>query len=182
MNSIEKASNTSSIQFKKFTIKRDTTLINTPQYTKLSSLPAHFFRAAAMFGFMMWMPTSLPVTIGIMVAGSLLYRAAVERFCCFRFTIPSLVGAGAAWLAHLTRMNIASNAALASLGIALHALAFLPLLGYAVGVIYLSHRDVENRMKQLKLAEQKTPVLVAEKRLQFRVQLAAANVLLRNQF
>lgn len=124
-----------------------------PTLYKVVLVAAHFFRAAAMFSFMMWMPTPLPVTIGIMVAGSLLYRAAVERFCCFRFTLPSLTGAGAAWLTQLAHMSIASKAALTALGMALHALTFLPLLGYAIGVIYLAHRDVENRREQLKLKE-----------------------------
>lgn len=118
-----------------------------PTLYKVVLVACHFFRAAAMFGAMMWMPIPMPITAGIMVAGSLLYRAAVERFCCFRFTIPSLVGAGAAWVAQLAIINLVSNTALIPLG-------FIPLLGYTAWVIYLSHRDIENRMK---LIQQNAP-------------------------
>lgn len=163
MNTIDNACNTFMNGIQKVYDGTGKFLDKHPSLYKVVLVACHFFRAVSMFGFMMWMPTPLPVTIGVMVAGSLLYRAAVERFCCFRFTIPSLVGAGAAWLSHLTFVNSVSNAALTSLGITVNALASIPLLGYTAWIVYLSHKDIENRMKQLKLTQQNVPTLVPDK-------------------
>jgi hypothetical protein len=157
MSAIEKANNTvaTGIQNAYDTVGKF--LDKNPTLYKVVLVACHFFRAAAMCGFMLWMPIPLPITAGIMIIGSLLYRAAVERFCCFRFTIPSLVGAGTAWLAKLSIINFVTRAALASLGlIIVNSLAFLPFLGYIAWVIYLSHRDIEKRMKLLEETSQKT--------------------------
>ena len=127
-----------------------------PTLYKIVLIVSHFFRALAMFGIMMWMPIPMPVTAAAMVGGTLLYRVAVERFCCFRFAIPSMVGATAAWLTHLAIVNFVSSVALSSVGMAIaHALAFLPLLGYTAWVIYLSHADIEKRMQLLNPSEKK---------------------------
>lgn len=121
-----------------------------PTLYKIVLMASHFFRAVAMFGAMMWLPIPMLVTTGVMVTGTLLYRAAVERFCCFRFAIPSMVGAGAAWFAHLTAVNFVSGVALSSIAMTIaHSLLFLPLLGYTAWVIYLSHSDIEKRMELL---------------------------------
>lgn len=160
MNAINKASQSLMNAIQKAYDQVGNYLDNHPTLYKVVLVACHFFRTVTMFAAMMWMPSPLPVTVGIMVAGSLLYRAAVERFCCFRFTIPSLVGAGAAWLTQIAAVNYLSGAVLTTLGAALHTLAILPLLGYTAWVIYLSHQDIENRMKQLKPAEQNIPILV----------------------
>ncbi len=121
-----------------------------PTIYKIVLIACHFFRAVAMFALMEWIPLPMPVTVAGMVGGTLLYRAAVERFCCFRFAIPSMAGGAAAWLAKAGAINCISGAALSSVGLAIaNALLFLPLLGYTAWVIYLSHEDIEKRMETL---------------------------------
>jgi hypothetical protein len=125
-------------------------LDNNPILYKIVLIASHFFRALAMFGIMMWMPLPMPVTATAMIGGTLLYRAAVERFCCFRFAIPSMIGGTAAWLTHLAAVNFISGVALSSVGMTIaHALAFIPLLAYTAWVIYISHEDIEKRMALL---------------------------------
>jgi hypothetical protein len=121
-----------------------------PVLYKIVLVACHFFRTAAMYGLMMWLPIPKPATAAGMIAGTLLYRAAVERFCIFRFAIPSMVGAGAAWLAHVAIVNFVSGAALTSVGMTVaNSLALVPLAGYIGWVSYISHRDIEQRMKTL---------------------------------
>lgn len=121
-----------------------------PTVYKVVLVGCHFFRTLAMFGAMVYLPLPMLATATIMVGGSLIYRAAVERFCCFRFTIESLVGAASAWLAMIGTINFISGAALASVGLIIaNSLALLPVLGYMAWVIYLSHTDIENRMKTI---------------------------------
>ncbi len=121
-----------------------------PTVYKVVLIGCHFFRTLTMFGAMVYMPLPMVATAAIMVGGSLIYRAAVERFCCFRFTMESLMGAGAAWLAMIGTINFISGAALASVGLIIaNSIALLPVLGYTAWVIYLSHTDIENKMKTI---------------------------------
>lgn len=126
-------------------------LDNNPVLYKIVQVANHFFRSLAMFGLMVWLPIPMPVTACLMVGGTLLYKAAVERFCSFRFAIPSLVGAGALWLARLAVINFISGTALSSVGMTIAcALAFIPLAAYTAWVVYIAHTDIERRKFQLK--------------------------------
>lgn len=122
-----------------------------PTIYKIVLVACHFFRAIPMFAMMECMP--LPAAAGVAggsIAGALMYRAAVERFCCFRFAIPSMVGGGAAWLAKIAIVNYISGAAFSSLGAVIaNTLLFIPMLSYTAWVIYLAHEDIEKRMELL---------------------------------
>lgn len=132
-----------------------TFLDNNPTLYKIVLIALHFFRSIPMFGAMMWFPIPLWATATGMLAGTFLYKVAVERFCCLRFVIPSMVGAGAVWCAHLAVVNFVSGAALSSVGRMMgNSLFFLPLLGYTAWVSYLSHYDIEKRMKLLSSSTQ----------------------------
>ncbi|MEM1283455.1 MAG: hypothetical protein AAGG81_07865 [Chlamydiota bacterium] len=125
-----------------------------PTVYKVGLVGCHFFRTLTMFAAMVYLPLPMAVTSAIMVGGSFLYRAAVERFCCFRFTIESLIGAGSLWCVMIGTVNFVSGAALASVGmIFANSIALLPIVGYTVWVIYASNRDIEERMKKLKNLE-----------------------------
>lgn len=118
-----------------------------PVVYKVVLFACHLFRAAGMYGMMMVSPFSMPITCAIAVAGSLLYRASVERFCCFRFALPSCVGAGAYWLGKVPMINLVTGAAFTSISAAALSIAgALPLFGYLGYVAYISHEEYEAKM------------------------------------
>jgi len=108
----------------------------------------HIFRATTVFAFMKTLPFSLPVSFGVMLAPSLLYRASIERFCVFRFTLPALAGGTALWAAHAAAISLVAGTAFSSLAAFLSAgLGIASLAGYLVFVYKTSHEDIENYMK-----------------------------------
>lgn len=118
-----------------------------PVAYKVVLVACHFFRAAAMYGLMMVSPLPFPLTCTVAVAASLLYRSAVERFCCFRFALPSCVGAGAYWVSKVPLIQLISGVAFESLGHAFfNAVGALPLIGYIGYVAYISHIEYEDKM------------------------------------
>ena len=118
-----------------------------PVVYKIVLVACHLFRAAGMYGLMMVSPLPFPLTCAVAVAGSLLYRASVERFCCFRFALPSCVGAGAYWISKVPMIQLVSGAAFASVTSTVLSLAgALPLLGYVGYVSYISHEEYEANM------------------------------------
>lgn len=117
-----------------------------PAIYKVVLIACHFFRACGMYGFMMVSPFSLPATCILGVGGSLLYRASVERYCCYRFAIPSCLGAGAYWISKASIIQIMTKAAFKSLEkLAWNAVCALPFIGYVGYVIYLSHTEFEQK-------------------------------------
>lgn len=118
-----------------------------PVVYKVVLFACHLFRAVGMYGMMMVSPFSMPITCAIAITGSLLYRASVERFCCFRFALPSCVGAGALWLAKVPLIQLAAGAAFTSVSVAALSIAgTLPLIGYLGYVAYISHEEFEAKM------------------------------------
>ena len=121
-----------------------------PTCYKVVLAVSHLFRASSMFGIMSTLPMSPPLAFATMLAPSLLYRSSIERFCIFRFTLPSLAGGTCMWAARAgiasflakTALASMSSFALASVGI----LSFAAYLGYICAV---SHSDVERYMQTL---------------------------------
>ena len=104
-----------------------------PTVYKVALIVNHVVRALMNFAMMVWMPMPLLGSAGLMLIPSLLYRASVERFCVFRFTLPSWAG------------GVAMSIAMISV-----SLGGVLLAGYIVMVMYISHNDVEERMARLK--------------------------------
>jgi hypothetical protein len=104
-----------------------------PQTYKTVLVASHFFRMGAMFAMMQAMPLPFLVTCTLVTLPSLLYRASIERFCNFRFTLPSLAGA------------IAMQAAKGSLGA-----SFLTLGAYTAFVCHLSNHDIDRYLQGMK--------------------------------
>lgn len=100
-----------------------------PTLYKVSLVVSHIFRSVMMYGLMSISPF---VTFGVVLPLSLLYRVTVERFCAFRFTLPSLFGGAALILSGYSMIGYFSFAA------------------YVGMVSYISHTDVENYMKKKK--------------------------------
>ena len=118
-----------------------------PVVYKVVLVACHLFRAAGMYGMMMVSPFSLPITCALAIGGSLLYRASVERFCCFRFALPSCVGAGAYWLGKVPLIQVATGAAFTSISAAALSVAgALPLVGYLGYIVYIFHEEYEAKM------------------------------------
>lgn len=118
-----------------------------PVVYKVVLVACHLFRAVGMYGMMMVSPLSFPFTCAVAVAGSLLYRASVERFCCFRFALPSCVGAGAYWISKVPFIQLATGAPFASVSSAALSIAgALPLIGYLGYIAYISHEEYEAKM------------------------------------
>jgi hypothetical protein len=60
-----------------------------PNVYKTTLVASHFFRAVMMSCMISASPL---IGIGLAIPLSLVYRFSVERFCIFRFTLPSLIG------------------------------------------------------------------------------------------
>jgi hypothetical protein len=120
-----------------------------PVLYKVMLVASHLFRAAGMYGLMMISPLPLAVNCAGMLAGSVLYRASVERFCCFHFALPSCAGAAAIWILRVPAIQLISGAAFSSPGMAAASVVgALPLLGYVGYIIYLSHTEYEGKMNR----------------------------------
>lgn len=115
-----------------------------PTFYKTLLVASHIFRSASMFALMEVLPTSPLVGITVMAVPTLLYRAGVERFCCFRFAAASCVGGFAIWTAKASLVSIAAGGAFATLSASLSTVARLaPLAVYLAYIIYVSNRDIE---------------------------------------
>lgn len=121
-----------------------------PTLYKVAIFATHLFRSLAVLGMIAACPFSPQVSIALLIGSSLLYRAAVERFCTFRFTLPSLVGGSALWMTRQAVIALSAGSAFTSIG-ALFAIGFgaCSLAGYLVFVARLSHFDVERRMSNV---------------------------------
>jgi len=120
-----------------------------PTCFKTVLFASHLFRATSMYGMMECLPFSLPVTAGLMIFSSVLYRASIERFCSFRFTLPSLAGGVALWGAKNAAILILSKAAFSSIGAFFSAgLGIACLAGYLVFICKVSDSDVEKYMSR----------------------------------
>jgi len=100
-----------------------------PTLYKTSLVVSHIFRSIMMYGLMSLSPF---FTFGVVLPLSLLYRVTIERFCAFRFALPSLVG-GAALI--FSQYSI---------------FGYISLAAYIGLVTYISHKDIENYIKSEK--------------------------------
>jgi hypothetical protein len=121
-----------------------------PTIYKATIIAIHVFRAIAVFA-MMEMGSFAPiVSLGILIPASLMYRAAVERFCTFRFTLPALVGGLAMWEAKQSLIALSAKSAFSYLSLLGAGAGIASLAGYLLFVCTLSHFDVEKRMLNLR--------------------------------
>lgn len=101
-----------------------------PTINKIVVIVNHFFRAAAMYGFMAILPFSTVVNCSIGVVSSLFYRVTIERFCHFRFAIPACIGALAIQI-----LNVQPIVGIASLAL------------YVTHVVWISNQAVNDLQK-----------------------------------
>ena len=120
-----------------------------PTLYKISIVAIHFFRAITVFAMMEINPFSPLTSLAILIPASLLYRAAVERFCTFRFTLPALSGGLALWVAKQAVIALVVESAFSLLTTAAAGVGICSLAGYLVFVYSRSHFDVEKRMLNL---------------------------------
>ena len=81
---------------------------------------------------------------------SLLYRASIERFCIFRFTLPSLAGGSALWMSRAAVISLLAGTAFSSLGAILKMTLGVFSLAAYLGFIYkTSNADIENYMQNI---------------------------------
>lgn len=106
-----------------------------PTAFKIALLVNHIFRAAAMVGFMIALPVSTPVSIGICLAGSLFYRLTVESNCAYKFALPA-VGGSIAFLIGKSALENLANSTFATC---------IPLALYGAYVVLTVNYDVDNR-------------------------------------
>ncbi len=101
-----------------------------PTVYKVVLIVSHLFRAMMVLVMIDAIPFSMPIATGLILVPSLIYRIAVERFCIFRFTLPSWVGGVSMWMAR-----------------SYPPLGVVTLAGYLVTIIYISHQDVEELLR-----------------------------------
>lgn len=117
-----------------------------PTTYKAALVACHLFRTYPMYGMMLYSPVA---TGTLFLASSLLYRAAVERFCIFRFTLPAMAGGVSLWIAKATVTSLLAKGTFYSLGTFLTgSLGVLPLIAYTVFICKISHNDIENLLKE----------------------------------
>jgi hypothetical protein len=127
--------------------KAGTFLDHHPTLYKAVLVASHIFRAASMYALMAVTPLHPLLTCGLLLGPALIYRAAVERFCCFRFALPSVLGAVTFWAARAAAIAIVTGQVFTSPGIALLAgLGLASLAGYGFLICYISHVDIKKRM------------------------------------
>ena len=121
-----------------------------PFIYKIVMIANHLFRASAMFAMMLYSPLHPLATAGILLGQSLLYRASVERFCSFLFTIPSMVGGIALWTGQKALISYLAGTAFSSLGgVLLTSVAAISITGYLGYICYVSHRDIDAYMTRI---------------------------------
>ena len=120
-----------------------------PNMYKAAIATNHVVKAIMVFATMTWSPLSAPVTGCAMLASSLLYRASVERFCSFRFTVMSLLGAAAIGMTVPALTAVAAGTAFTSIEAAFSTFAELVPIGlYCTGVVILSGKDVDSKLSE----------------------------------
>jgi hypothetical protein len=124
-------------------------LDNHPKLYKVCIVASHFFRSSMMFALMEVSPLGKVASCSIMLGFSFFYRASVERFCPWKFTLPSIFGAFALWAAKSALIATISKAVFISLTAALGAtLGYLSLAAYIGYIFYLSHTDVQAHLEK----------------------------------
>lgn len=117
-----------------------------PHVFKVALVINHLFRAAAMAGFMMILPFSMPASAAICGAGSLFYRLTVESNCAYKFALPALGGATAFMIGKGALISLISGVAFTSLAaFGAACVALIPLGVYIAYVILTVSYDVDNR-------------------------------------
>lgn len=95
------------------------------------------------------LPFSPAVSCAVSLAPSLLYRASIERFCIFRFALPSFAGGVALWAGRAAIVSILAKTAFASAGSLFTAsLGLVTLAGYTVFVCRQASADIDQYMKR----------------------------------
>jgi hypothetical protein len=92
-----------------------------PTTYKIILVTLHIFRTAMLY-------TTPLLFFTVYLPLSLIYRVSIERFCCFKFSIPSLFGMTAFFLAERS------------------PLGYIPLTVYVITICYISNRDIKNRI------------------------------------
>jgi hypothetical protein len=135
-----------------------------PFVNKVVVVANHFFRAVAMHTFMCFLPLSLLINFTVGLAGSLFYRMTIERFCHFRFALPSFLGAIAFSISYNLLQTVMRRVALNSFKFMAYAfITALPLVQYIGYVLVITHQAVEKmndnqkEAKKKKMQEDKDP-------------------------
>lgn len=114
-----------------------------PNLYKLALLVNHIFRSAAMAGFMLFLPFSLPVNSLICLGGSLFYRLTVEINCAYKFALPAFAGSVAFLVGKTALAEVVSGAAFASINAFGAGFATLiPLCAYTAYIALTVNYDV----------------------------------------
>ena len=128
-----------------------------PRLYKICVVAIHIFRASCMYALMELSSLPLLTTCGLMAGASVLYRAAIERYCAWKFAIPSMIGGMAIWAAKSALIAIVAHKVFLSLGATIGtALGILSLVSYIGWICYLSHKDIENHLAKNKGPEEGT--------------------------
>ena len=112
--------------FDSFCNRAATFLDHHPILYKTALIISHIFRGAMVFAMIYISPL---IGLATMIPLSLIYRISIERFCIFRFTLPSLFGGISLYLSHLT------------------PLGFIPLTAYSIMICKTSNDDINNHLK-----------------------------------
>ncbi len=115
-----------------------------PTAYKVTLFASHAFRSLGIYSMIITSPVNPIATTGIILASSLLYRAGIERFCIFRFTLPSLAGGLSLWMAKASIASLIGPRTLFTLGRVLGgSLGIIPLAAYTIYIYKISSDDIE---------------------------------------
>lgn len=127
-------------------------LLEHPMVYKACMVGNHFFiRMAPCAAHIAFLPYSFPANCAITLAMSTFYWLTVEQnSCAFSFVFPALIGAVTLHIADGALGEIISGIAFETFERFIVSTLFVsPFLLYTLGVVVLSHVQVENRLKRV---------------------------------
>ncbi len=121
-----------------------------PEALKANVLAWHVFYTGTMVAFVTFLPFSTVTNCALSLVAGVSYRIGIAGNCPFKFSIPACLGAMAFLTSKSSLLLIINGLAFKSL--ATYAIAILgitPLVLYALCIVIITHRDVEEYIQNL---------------------------------
>lgn len=117
-----------------------------PNVNTIVVIANHILRTLPMMAAMHLLPFSFAANCAITLGASLFYRISIERFCVFRFAIPSCLGAIAFQFSKPALADLISKTAFQSFSTLTKTLVGLsPFALYMGGIVWISYAAVQEK-------------------------------------
>jgi hypothetical protein len=117
-----------------------------PNWLKVALVVNHLFRTLGMTAFMVMLPFTMPINMGICFAATLFYRLTVEPNCAYKFALPSFAGASALIIGKNAITQMISRVAFQSFSaFGATCLGFLPIALYTAYIVLVVNHEVDTK-------------------------------------